>query len=64
MYKDFISSYKITTTPNHSSAFVYVDNSTDSIFYLSDMVECEDKNSAVMALSIGTKGEIELMVTE
>jgi hypothetical protein len=64
MYRDFISSYKITTSPNHSSAFVYVDNSTESIFYLSDMVECADKSLDVLALSIGTKGEIELMVTE
>ena len=64
IYKGFINSYKISKSQDQSNAFVYVDTNAKSLHFLSDLVEGSDQSSDVLALSVASNGELELMVTE
>lgn len=65
LYREFLSSYQVKGSVSHSTPFVYVDSvSEGNVKLLSSLLETSSEVDEVLAVTVLSGGDLEVLSTE
>jgi len=64
LYKGFLQSLQLDRSQIESIPFIYVDPDLKEIRFLTNLMSCKNPTSEIMAFSVASAGNIEVLSTE
>ncbi len=64
MFKGFLQSLQLDRSQIESTPFIYVDPDLKEVRFLTNLMSCRDHRSEILAFSVASEGNVEVLSTE